>query len=140
MTTKFRPEAHNMRLTIRELPPALAAAVEHVALGLTAPLNIKTPALVSSLLVTPSPSALYGFVATSTLASAQFIQLFDAQVVPANGAVPLFAWPIAASAGVSVYYGLPPRIHDLGIVLANSTTEGALTLGAANTLFDVQYV
>jgi hypothetical protein len=35
---------------------------------------------------------------------------------------------------------IPPRRMDRGIVICSSTTQNTLTLGAAEFLFDVQYV
>jgi hypothetical protein len=35
---------------------------------------------------------------------------------------------------------IPPRYMQSGIVICNSTTGTSKTLGAADTLFDVQYI
>ena len=95
--------------------------------------------LVNSLIVKAGPGLLFGFTATSTNVAAQFIQLFDATAVPSNGAVPLLTLNVAA-ANVATVAWIPGRGHTEGIVLANSTTQGTLTIGAADTIFDVQFL
>jgi hypothetical protein len=81
----------------------------------------------------------YGFTAYSSLGGAQWILMFDASSLPADGAVPIIALPVAAQNQVSVYYGPPGRIFRRGIILCCSTTDTTKTLGAANCLFDVQF-
>jgi hypothetical protein len=46
---------------------------------------------------------------------------------------------VAAASPAGVYFGSVGRWFNHGIVIANSTTQGTLTLGAADTIFDVQY-
>jgi hypothetical protein len=103
------------------------------------PPNATSPALASSIVAATGVCRLYGFVATSTNVAAQFVLAFDALKVPANGTLPLFAVNVAAASPAVAYYGSVGRSFDHGIVLANSTTQGTLTLGAADTIFDVQY-
>lgn len=104
------------------------------------PANATSPALTNSIVAATGVCRLYGFTATSTNVAAQFILVFDLLKVPANGAVPLFTVNAAAAAPASVYFGSVGRSFDHGIVVCNSTTQGTLTIGAADTLFDVQYV
>lgn len=103
------------------------------------PLNNPSPRLESSRVVKTGPGILYGFTVTNTKASAQFVQIFDAATLPADGAVPLIAVaaPAADARGVS---WLPGRTFLTGLVICNSTTQGSKTLGAADCLFDVQFV
>ena len=88
-------------------------------------------------IVTTGPALLVGFSASST--TAQFIQFFDASLVPADNAVPLPPFAITAGGSVSFTW-TPPRYFANGIVICNSTSQLTKTLGAADTLFDVQYV
>jgi hypothetical protein len=81
----------------------------------------------------------YGFTVYSSLASSQWILMFDASALPADAAVPIIALPVGASNQVSAYYGDSGRVFRRGIVLCNSTTDTTKTLGAANCLFDVQF-
>ena len=104
------------------------------------PRNDNTPALANSILAMAGQGRLVGFSVSSTRASGQFIQLFDTTSVPSNGAVPIMAWNIATVAAFGVMYGPDGRWMNNGILLCNSTTQGTLTIGAADCLFDVQYV
>lgn len=101
--------------------------------------NANSRGLVNSLIVKSTPGLLLGFTATSKNAAAQFIQLFDARTVPANGQVPLCTFNVAA-ANVATSLWTPGRAFAQGIVLANSTTQDTLTLGAADTIFDAQFI
>jgi hypothetical protein len=112
----------------------------HLMLPAGWPLNATSPVLSKSMVAKTGIGKLFGFTATSTNVAAQFILLFDALALPANGTVPVAAYNVAAANSVPVYYGPPGRAFSRGIVLANSTTQGTLTLGAADTIFDVQYV
>ena len=103
------------------------------------PANATSPVLASSIIAKGGEGRLYGFTATSTNVAAQFILVFDRGSVPSNGAIPLFAFNVAAASPAAGYWGSVGRWFDRGIVLANSTTQGTLTIGAADTLFDVQY-
>jgi hypothetical protein len=103
------------------------------------PLNATSPALAASMVAKAGEGKLFGFTVSSTNAVAQFVLCFDAITVPAAGAVPLFAFPIAGSNIVSAYYGSTGRWFDRGIVLCNSSTFVTLTIGTADCLFDVQY-
>jgi len=104
------------------------------------PENASSTALSKSIVLPGGALRLYGFTATSTNVAAQFILVFDARDVPANTTVPLFALNVAAASSAAAYFGSVGRSFDFGIVLCTSTTQGSLTLGAADTLFDVQYV
>jgi hypothetical protein len=104
------------------------------------PLNFTSSGLAKSCVPKTGVGKLFGFTATSTNVAAQFIQIHDALALPANGAVPLATFNVAAGNSVSAYYGPMGRAFTRGIVVANSTTQGTLTLGAADTIFDVQFV
>lgn len=103
------------------------------------PLNFSSPALASSAVVKTGPGILYGFTITNTLASTQYVLVFDAVKVPADGAIPILAKSLAANDAVGFSW-LPGRTFLTGIVLCNSTTNTSKTLGSANCFFDVQFV
>lgn len=84
-------------------------------------------------------SYLFGFTVTNSNAAARFIQVFDADTFPSNGAVPNLSINCAATDDEQRAW-LPPRRMDRGIIICSSTTQLTLTLGAAEFLFDVQYV
>jgi hypothetical protein len=81
----------------------------------------------------------YGFTVYNTNAAAQYLCVFDADTLPADAQVPLFSWPLAAHNGVAFSYAPNGRKFDAGLVLCNSSTDAAKTIGAADCLFDVQY-
>lgn len=99
--------------------------------------NSTSTAAENKRIVTTGPALLVGFTASST--TAQFIQLFDSSTVPADNAIPLPAFAITAGGSVSIDW-ITPRYFANGIVICNSTSQLTKTLGAADTLFDVQYV
>jgi hypothetical protein len=84
-------------------------------------------------------SYLFGFTVSNSNAAARFIQVFDTDQRPANGAVPTIVVS-CPTVGDKEMLWIPPRRMDRGIVICSSTTQNTLTLGAAEFLFDVQYV
>jgi hypothetical protein len=82
---------------------------------------------------------LYGFSGYSSNVAAQFILVFDSLGAPADEAIPVMVIPVAAAAVFSAYFGSVGRWFLNGIYLCNSTTPEDLSLGAADTWFDVQY-
>jgi hypothetical protein len=103
------------------------------------PFNYSSTVAEARCLVTAGPAYLFGFTVTNSNAAARFIQVFDTAVFPANGAVPNISIQCAATGDREMGF-LPPRRMDRGIVICSSTTQLTLTLGAAEFLFDVQYV
>lgn len=90
-------------------------------------------------IVVPGQVLLYGFTVSSTNSGSQYVQLHDAQTLPADGAVPIFFAPVASDDQVSGYYGSRGRRFTGGIVICNSSTPDTKTLGADDCLFDIQY-
>jgi hypothetical protein len=103
------------------------------------PLNTTSPALQASRVVKTGPGILYGFTVSSTKASAQFVQVFDAAVIPADGAVPLISKSVPAGDAVGFSW-LPGRTFNVGIIICNSSTQGTKTLGSADCIFDAQFI
>ena len=99
---------------------------------------VYSSALASSIVI-PGQVLLYGFTASSTNAAAQFMLLFDAQEVPADSAIPIAFFPVAATSQAFSYYGSRGRRFTGGIVICNSSTAGTKTIGSEDTIFDVQY-
>lgn len=102
------------------------------------PLNFNTGVLANSVLV-PGRIVVYGVTVYSSKAAAQFIQFFDANTIPADGSVPLFAWNVAAHAGVGMGWQPNGRQFQTGLVICNSSTEATKTIASADTFFDVQF-
>lgn len=122
-----------------EPTPALLGRGLGVDDGMLLPLNSVSAALEKARVVPLGSGYLYGFTITNTNAAARFVMLFDASSVPATGAVPILAKSVPAGDAVGFQWW-PPRAVQVGIVVCNSTTQATLTLGAADSLFDVQYL
>ncbi len=102
------------------------------------PLNFNVGVKVASIVV-PGRIVVYGFTVYNTKASAQFINCFDANALPANGGVPLFSWALAANTGVGFGFPVNGRQFQTGLVLCNSSTDATVTIGSADCFFDVQF-
>jgi hypothetical protein len=102
------------------------------------PLNFSTQRLANSIVV-PGRIVAYGFTAYSSKASAQWIQVFDANTVPADAAVPLFVWNLAANSGVGFGWQPNGRQFQTGLVICNSSTETTKTIASVDCFFDVQF-
>lgn len=102
------------------------------------PLNFNVGALRASIIV-PGRIVVYGFTVYNTKSSAQYLNVFDANTLPADTAVPLFSWPLAANNGVG--FGFTPRGRQFqtGLVLCCSSTDAAKTIGSADCFFDAQF-
>ena len=104
------------------------------------PRNAFTPALAASLVAFTGQGRVLGISVSSTKGSAQFFQVFNANAVPANGAVPLLSIDIATVTAKGIAFTPGGRWFSVGCVVANSSTQGSLTIGSADCLFDVQYI
>jgi len=104
------------------------------------PRNAATTALSASIVAFTGQGRLMGFSVSSTRASGQFIQLFNASTLPADGAIPLVSIDIATVTAKGVAFDPSGRWMTIGCVICNSTTQGSKTLGSADCLFDVQYI
>lgn len=124
--------------------PELAARWHQILLGqfdgTGPPLNATSTVVGNQLQVKSGAGMILGFTASSTLASAQFIQLFDSVTLPADGAVPTATFSIATVNHLAVSWIFPGRFFNQGLWICNSTTQNSKTIGAANCLFDVQYI
>src|SRR5215472_17154478 len=84
--------------------------------------------------------SVYGVSVFSSNAGAQFILMFDASTLPADGAVPIRAFPISASQNLGLYYGPMGRTFKRGLVLCASSTSTTKTLNAtSDCLWDVEF-
>ena len=90
-------------------------------------------------IVLPGHLVVYGFVVYNTKGSSQFLTAFDAATLPAETAVPLFSWALAANTGVGFSWAPQGREFLSGLALCNSSTDATKTIGSADCFFDVQY-
>jgi hypothetical protein len=103
------------------------------------PLNFNTGRLANSVLV-PGRIVVYGVTLYSSNAAAQWFQFFDANTIPADGAVPLFVWNMSAHAGIGFGWQPNGRQFQTGLVICTSSTEATKTINAtADSFFDVQF-
>ncbi len=103
-------------------------------------LNSSSIAYETSRVVKITPGVLFGLTGYNSKASAQFIQLHDATLLPADGSIPVAVFTVAASSNFSLDFGLKGRKFDKGIVLVNSSTGPTKTIGSADCWFDAQYI
>ncbi len=103
------------------------------------PLNGTTQGLVASFALATGRRRLFGFQGVNNNAAATFVLVFDATVVPANGAVPRVWVRAAGSDNFSAYFGSTGRWFDQGIVIVNSSTLTTLTLSTADLEIDGQF-
>ena len=101
------------------------------------PLNYNTGVLASSIVV-PGRICVYSINIHSTKGSAQYINMFDANTVPANSAVPLLSFAIGINGDVERTFE-EGRQFQTGLVLCTSSTDATKTLGSADCFFDVQF-
>lgn len=68
-------------------------------------------------------------------AAAQFIQVFDSTTVPANGATPVWFFPVVANGYFSIDVPLTGVPFTTGISVSNSTTQSTKTAGGSNVWY-----
>jgi hypothetical protein len=102
------------------------------------PTNFNRGVLRSSIVI-PGHLVVYGWTVYNTKASAQFLNVHDAALLPADTAVPLFSWALTANTGVGFSWAPQGREFQSGLVLNNSSTDATKTIGSTDCFFDVQY-
>lgn len=91
----------------------------------------------ASAIVKAAKGGLIGFFMHNGNVAQRFLQVFDSATLPADGAVPVFSFPVAPSA---VFIPTMPGISmpfQKGIVVCTSTTFLTKTIGTADALFTV---
>lgn len=104
-----------------------------------APFNFNPAAAAASGVVKAGPGALFGWTVANGNAALRWLQFFDATTVPADTTIPTLSIGMAIGAS-SVITLIRPRIFLKGIVVCNSSTATTKTVGAADSIFDIQYV
>lgn len=92
----------------------------------------------ASLVAKASNGVLYGISGYNS-GAAQFIQVHDAATLPADAAVPMEIIRVIGTGSFSIDYGAYGIPMNVGIVVCNSSTGPAKTIGAADTWFVVRY-
>lgn len=101
--------------------------------------NSTSIAYVKSQVIKASPGTLYKLTGYNSKGSAQWIQLHDAASVPADNAVPVAIFTVAATANFEINFNNIGRYFSTGIVVCNSSTGPTKTVGSDDCWFDAQY-
>lgn len=107
--------------------------------GAGLPSNKHSIALASSLGLS-GRCYLVSLTVANTNASAQFIQLHDANTLPADGAIPAVVLTAAGSGDKFLTYSLPGLYFTEGVFVCNSSTAGTKTIGASDCFFALQFI
>lgn len=105
-----------------------------------APANSTSTAEEASRIIKASAGVLYGLTVYNNNAATRYIQLYNSATLPADAVVPVLTFEVAAQTSRSIDFGGYGRGFTTGIVVANSSTDTTKTIGAADSLFDAQYV
>lgn len=105
-----------------------------------APNNSNSAAYEASRVAKATGGQLYSVIGYNSKASAQFIQIHDSATLPADNAVPLVVITAAASSNFTIDFGMRGMQLTNGIVVCNSSTGPAKTVGSADCWFAVRAV
>ena len=86
----------------------------------------------SGVIVNAGPARLFNLTVTSESASDQYVMLFDAAAVPANGAAAVGAFKVPAGSTGRIDFGSRGKAFKNGICWSNSSTLPTRTAGAAD--------
>ena len=95
-------------------------------------------ALEASSVTKASAGVLYGCSFSNTNAATRYLQFFNSTTVPGDATVPVLEFAVAAESTLTVEWA-KGRYFSTGIAWCNSSTNGAKTIGAADSLNDVNY-
>jgi hypothetical protein len=104
-----------------------------------APDNSPSTALEASRVIKASPGVLYGLSGYNANAGTRYIQLFNATAVPADAAVPVFTYPVAAGAPFNIDLGVYGMGFSIGISVCSSSTGPTKTVSAADCWFTPRF-
>lgn len=89
-------------------------------------------------IIIAGPARLKSVLGYNSKGASQFICLFDANVIPADGTVPKYAILVGANTTFALDFDTY-RDFDVGIVWANSSTMPTLTKGSADCWMVIGY-
>lgn len=80
----------------------------------------------------------YGLIGFNAKVSAQYIQVFDSDTTPADGAVPDFMVLVQATSSFAFGFGELGYPFTNGVYICNSSTQQTKTIGSADCWFNAQ--
>ena len=95
-------------------------------------------ALEASSVTKASAGVLYGCSFSNTNAATRYLQFFNSSTLPGDATVTVLEFAVAAESTLTVEWA-KGRYFSTGIAWCNSSTNGAKTIGAADSLNDVNY-
>lgn len=101
--------------------------------------NVNTNAQVTERLVT-GRCRVFRVLVFNNNAAARTFQIFDSAAAVADGQTPLIARTVAAGADSTFDFGIYGRDFRNGFYICNSSTAVTKTIGAADSLIDVQVI
>lgn len=93
----------------------------------------------SGVVVGDGPALLFTLTATNTSASDQYVLVFDAAAVPADGTAAKCVLRISAGATASLDYAVRGKVFRSGICWSNSSSAPLKTIGAANCFVEANW-
>lgn len=107
------------------------------------PLNSTSLAYENSRVVKSGAGTCFGLSGYNS-GPTQWVQVFDANAIPQNGAIPVAIEKAVTATNFSIDWGVFGsrwgRAFSRGIIVCNSSTGPTLTIASADCWFDVQYV
>lgn len=94
----------------------------------------------ASRVIKSSPGVLHSITGFNSKGTLQYIQLFNATSLPANGTVPTVMFMVNAFSNFSYSFDNSGRFFSSGIIICNSSTGPTKTIGSADCWFDVLYI
>lgn len=101
--------------------------------------NVGTSAYASNLVIKASAGTLFMINGFNSKSSDQWIQLYDAASLPADGSAPKLTFYAPAESNFYFDFGMYGRAFATGIVVGNSSTGPTKTIGSADCWFDAQF-
>lgn len=114
--------------------------VSHAPSATNALSSASTTVYANSLIAKASAGKVYNIVGYNSKITGQFIQIHNSATVPADGAVPVIIFYVAALSNFSLDYGVYGKSFTSGISICNSLTGPTKTSGSADCWFTAEVI